>query len=697
MINMKCIEVLILCFVFYVSTVNASGDIKWELIGPGDADQVTSLSISDTGDVFMGTDIGGIYHSSNSGASWKPVNHGLKNLDITTPVLIADNSGKALFVGTRGGLYKSQDGGENWVNIRNGLPISKKSSLTGSVGSIEQNPLNFSQLYLGMGYRPSSAGNSTISKLKWLNYIFVSNDNGEHWQPLPPFGNEQKVNQIVASEINNNVVYVVGDKGIYKSNDAGLKWKRIYAGQAINLLEFKNKPELLVASTAGTGIIRSLDDGITWTNVKTGLSFYNLSKRHTNRYSVLVSSPKSPGVIYLTNSTWGGSGGLYKSTDFGESWTKVTSKLPESWLKTSRRMNSVAVSRNNIYLGSSRYIYQSDDGGESWTQLISKKVDKGWTNTGINIFGHTRVAKTDPGNQAIIYIGTADHGLVRSTDNGISWNPIGKSLNYADNVWDIDTCQKRPGYLFIISSNIKGKLCMYTGSDNGESWESYCDGLGKSNRNEKIYVEPKSCTTTYIASSEGLMRGDNRRGKWHTIFAQDNITVNDMAFDPVNNQHIYLATNKGIYKSINKGLDWELLQGLNDKKITSVHVSTKNPSVLLAGSSISSKNKAAIYKSRNRGSTWKIVKWDLGKYVSAITQNIKFPDSLYASINDYNYHDEYIDSGLYESNDHGESWQPVQNGLPKLRAFNVNSDYSGARVFLSTQGSGVYLREQNKE
>ena len=694
------ILLLMINFILLFSTSNViaiNSNEEWKLLGPGDADQVTSLTVRKSGDVFLGTDIGGIYHSADFGRHWEPVNNGLKNLDITTPVLVDESSQNTLLVGTRGGLYKTVDGAASWKNIRKGLPSLKKSSLSGSVGSIEQDSFNHSRFYLGMGYRPSSAGNSTISKLKWLNHIYVSNDKGESWYMLPSFGNKQKVNQIVSSEIESDVVYVAADEGIYKSSNAGMHWKQIYTGQILNLLEFKDKPNLLIASAGINGVIKSEDNGLTWKKINRGLSFGNFSNKKTNRYSVLAASSVEPGVIYLTNSTWSGPGGLYKSTNYGENWQKITDKLPESWLRTSRRMNAVAVGPNNkLYLGSSRYIYRSDDVGKTWLQLISKKYDGGWKHTGINIFGHTRVAKPVPNNNKLIYIGTADHGILRSINGGESWNPIGTSLDYADNVWDIDVCTKQPDSLYIISSNIKGKLCMYTSSNKGDTWQSHCDNLGKSNRNEKIYVEPKSCTVTYITTSKGLFRGDNTLGNWHTIFDHKDIIVNDFSFAPTASQLIYIATNKGVYKSTDKGSNWKTLPSLKGKKIESIHVSLKNPNVIFAGSSISYNNKAAIYRSQDAGKSWEIVKPVHGKYVSSFTQIMKKPDVLYASINDYNYHDVYIDAGVYKSVDHGMTWAPVYEVLPRLRAFNVSSSNSpDAKVYLSVQGGGVYVRSES--
>lgn len=691
--NNKYLLLYLSVFYFYSCSVISAEYNQWTLIGPGDADQVTSLSINNDGDVYAGTDIGGIYRSIDNGQSWNVLNNGLLNLDITTPIIHDDKKGTH-YVGTRGGFYKTTDNGLSWRNIRAGLPVAKKSSLSGSIGSIVTDPHNTSRLYLGMGYRPSTKGNSTVLKLDWLNHIFVSLDKGDSWNKLPAFGNVQRVSQIVVAKKSKGIIYVAAGQGIFKSTDSGSHWIKVYSGSVLNLLDFSEKPDLLIASVGNKGVIKSDDGGVTWRSINKGLSFGYLSQRSINRYSVLASSAATPGEIYVTNSTWKSAGGLYKSEDYGETWEFVSKKLPESWLKTSRRMNAVAVSSDDVlFLGSSRYIYRFDNNEAKWKQLISKKIDDGWAHTGINVFGNARAAKSAPASNDLIYVGTADHGIVRSTNGGVSWNPIGTSLEYADNIWGIDVCPSKPESLFIVSSNIKGNLCVYASHDKGDNWQSHCADLGKTNRNERIYVDPQDCTTTYVAGSKGLFRGSNAKGDWRLIFKQNNLVVNDVAFSSKKSGLIYVATKKGIYHSKNAGISWNKLPSLQKTNITSIMVSSIDAEVIFAGSNIAYNKSAEIYRSNDGGRTWQTVQSGIRKYISAFTQISSKPSVLYASTNDFNYHDSSSGAGVFRSDDHGLTWKDDNKGLPLLRAFDISSsDTEEKKVYLSTQGSGVYVK-----
>jgi hypothetical protein len=78
------------------------------------------------------------------------------------------------------------------------------------------------------------------------------------------------------------------------------------------------------------------------------------------------------------------------------------------------------------------------------------------------------------------------------------------------------------------------------------------------------------------------------------------------------------------------------------------------------------------------------------RLVSGIVQSSTNANLIYASTNDDNFHDESTGSGVFRSNNGGNSWVSVNIDLPTFRSFNINSDSFG-RVFLSANGGGAYL------
>ncbi len=79
--------------------------------GPGGGSGLT-LVINSNGHLFVGTDGGGVFGSTDNGSNWIGVNTGLMNTDL---LCLAINSSGHLFAGTWGGVFRSTDNGANWT------------------------------------------------------------------------------------------------------------------------------------------------------------------------------------------------------------------------------------------------------------------------------------------------------------------------------------------------------------------------------------------------------------------------------------------------------------------------------------------------------------------------------------------------------------------------------------------------------
>jgi photosystem II stability/assembly factor-like uncharacterized protein len=78
---------------------------------------VLSLAVNFRGEIFAGTDGGGVFRSTDNGSTWTQT--GLKNIEVRS---LAINSAGHLFAGTiGGGVYRSTDNGKNWIEVNNGL------------------------------------------------------------------------------------------------------------------------------------------------------------------------------------------------------------------------------------------------------------------------------------------------------------------------------------------------------------------------------------------------------------------------------------------------------------------------------------------------------------------------------------------------------------------------------------------------
>lgn len=687
----------------------ADEKITWKLIGPGDADQVTSLSVGEDGAVYAGTDIGGIYYSSNQGESWFPINNGIKNYDITTPVIIDPKDKKKLYVGTRGGFYKSTDGGVTWKSVWKGIGSPQSGSLSACIGSLVLHPEDNRILYLGFGYRPSTEGGPVIKKISWGSDIYMSKDDGETWKSSfsPGFfpDEELKVRHMVIDYKNTNIMYVATNEGLLKSLDAGKTWRNILNTAIRHIATHPNDPRMIYLAAGPEGVFKSENGGESWEKKNSGLHFIKTKSKHTDNYAQILIDKKNTKVMYAINSTWGESGGVYKSVDNGDTWIKVTKwngplggkgNVEIAWLELSRKVNAIALDPRNserIYIGTSRYIYRSDNGGATWKQLISKEVSPGrWTHRGINVFGHTHVVGIDPKDHNHLYVGTADHGLVISDDNGKSWYASVNGMKYKDDIFDVAVDPKKPNIVHVI--NAKGlKIAGFaTSSDYGNTWVQRTEGLPDNTLFNTILINPYHTEIIFIGGKPGIYKSEDKGISWikKDTGLPHEIRVQKLAYHPEKKSTLYAATDDGLYKSDDDGNSW-VKTHKNSLRIASLAIDSHQPEHLYAGVVRSKNGPGGVYKSSNGGKTWTQILSGPTRIESvAIVPSV--PSVIYAASNDHQYHDESSGEGVFRSVNGGKTWENINNGLPVLRAFNINVNPSPPHeVYLSANGSGVYV------
>jgi len=280
--------------------------------------------------------------------------------------------------------------------------------------------------------------------------VWKSEDYGRTWNPIFDGQPTQSVGAIAVSSSNPQVIYVasgeglqrpdlsVGD-GIYKSTDAGKTWMHLGLrdGEQIPALAIDpHDPNRLFAAVLGhpyggnleRGIFRSTDGGGTWEKV--------LYKDENTGGSDVEINPSNPNVIYASlwqsrlgpwedkNDFAGTNGGLFKSTDGGATWRKLTKGLPTDLVQINvaiaashpdRLYATVSTTKPNDYAtGEGVGFYRSEDGGESWIRITddprpAMKIGG----------GDLPIARVDPKNADIVY--SASIVAVKSSDGGKTW------------------------------------------------------------------------------------------------------------------------------------------------------------------------------------------------------------------------------------------------------------------------------------
>jgi photosystem II stability/assembly factor-like uncharacterized protein len=326
--------------------------------------------------------------------------------------------------------------------------------------------------------------------------VWKSDDYGRTWNPIFDDQPTQSIGAIAVAPSNSDTIYVasgeglrrpdlsVGD-GIYKSTDAGKTWRHLGLrdGQQIPALAVDpHDPNKLFAAVLGhpygpneeRGIFRSTDGGQTWKKV--------LYKDENTGGSDVVLDPANPNIVYASlwesrlgpwedgNSYGGTHGGLFKSTDGGETWRQLTKGLPENVVQINVAIATSAPNRIYATLGTKEEggygsgaglgVYRSDDAGESWR----KATDDPRPAMRIG-GGDLPVPLVDPKDPDTVY--SASIVTVRSTDGGKTWTSL-RGAPGGDDYQNLWINPENPNIILLVSD--QGALVSV---NRGETWGSW--------------------------------------------------------------------------------------------------------------------------------------------------------------------------------------------------------------------------------
>jgi len=295
--------------------------------------------------------------------------------------------------------------------------------------------------------------------------VWKSDDYGRTWDPLFDGEPTGSVGALAVAPSDPDIIYVgsgeglhrpdlsVGD-GLYRSPDAGKTWEHLGlrdAQQIPKIAVDPHDPDRIFVAVLGhpygpseqRGIFRSLDGGKTFSKVL-------FVDDYTGGDDVTI-DPANPNTLYATlwqaqegpweNGEWSGThGGIFKSTDGGDTWKKIGKDLPADMVQAHI---AVAPSAPNILYvalgttetneygtGSGMGLYRSDDGGENWHEV----TDDGRPEARIG-GGDVPEIMVDPQNPEILY--STSIVAWRSVDGGKKWTALRGAPGGDDyqNIW----------------------------------------------------------------------------------------------------------------------------------------------------------------------------------------------------------------------------------------------------------------------
>ncbi len=316
---------------------------------------------------------------------------------------------------TGGGVWKSTDYGQHWTNVSDGYVH------TGSIGAMQVAPSDPSVVYVGTG------SDGLRSNVIAGTGVYRSDDAGETWthRGLRMAG---QIGAVVVHPDDPDIVFVAAignafapnpERGVFRSRDGGSTWEHVLVVSdstgAVDL-EFapddpqtvyaslwraERKPWTIISGAREGGVFRSTDAGDSWRQLGSGLPSELIGK------SDLAVSPADPDRLYVLMEAEPG-GGLYRSDDRGEHFALVSTHAgilnrPFYYTNVDADPNDADV----VYVGNERF-FKSVDGGRTFQRMATPH-------------GDNHDLWIDP-NNSDVFIQSNDGGANVTRDGGATWS-----------------------------------------------------------------------------------------------------------------------------------------------------------------------------------------------------------------------------------------------------------------------------------
>ena len=604
--------------------------------------------------------------------------------------------------------------------------------------------------------------------------VWKTTDYGRTWAPLFDDQPTGSIGDIVVSPSNPNVVYVgsgegiqrpdlsVGD-GIYKSTDAGKTWTHLGLNDAQQIgglaIDPKDENRVFVAAlghpygpNAERGVYRTLDGGKTWEKVlykdeNTGAAQVTIDPNNSNVvYAALWAGRQGP----WENGAWNGpESGLFKSTDGGTTWKKLTDGLPTAQQGLGRIGFAIAPTNSNRMYATvesprSGGVYRSDNAGESWTLLTNDNRFYGRASDFAEL-------KVDPTNPNIVY--SANVVTWKSVDGGLTWAAF-RGAPGGDDYHRIWINPNNPDIILIASD--QGAIITVNGGQTFSSWynqptaqfyhvstdnafpynvyggqqESGSVGIASRSNDGEItfhewhpvgveeygYVAADPLDPNIIYGGK-ISKYDKRTGQVQNISPESVrrgkyrfLRTAPVLFSPIDPKTLYFAGNV-LFKTRNGGMNWDVISpdltreswdiptsvGIytnNDLKtmprrgvIYTIAPSFKDINTIWVGT-----DDGLIHLTRDGGKTWKnvtpaeVTSWSKVSIMEASHTDV---NTSYAAVNRIRCDD--MRPHIYKTSDGGKSWKEIIAGLPNDPINTVREDPKKKGLLFAGSERAVYV------
>ena len=600
-----------------------------------------------------------------------------------------------------GGLWRTSDGGASWTPLTDGMPSIGVSGI-----AIDYTNTNIMYILSGDG---DGGHTQSIGVLK-------SVDGGDTWQSTGltyAITSSVRGYKLLMHPTNPQILFVAANDGIHKTTDGGTSWTTVKFG-GFQDIEFRPDYAAIMYASSGTQFYTSANTGDSWTQTTTGVPV------NASRMAIGV-TPAAPTYVYLMTGPVPSAGsytGFYLSVNSGASFaTRSTTPnilgYASNGSDDKQQTNydlAIAVSRTsngNVIIGGIN-TWSSGNWGSTWA------ITSMWDNSGGIGYTHADIhgLEINPLNNWLYCV--SDGGVFRSTDFGSNWTDITAGIantqfyriaGIESNVnlitggaQDNGSDKWTGGSTMLHMLGADGMDCMIDPTNSNILYNTIQYGdLEKSINGGAsfTYIQPSGSSGPWVTplimdptnhniiygGYTNVYKSTNGGGSWTNMGASG---VNGMAIGTNNPNRVYAAAGSTLYTSANGGSNWATAGGgLPGITITFLAVDPNNAnSVFVTYGGYTSGQK--VFHSYDAGSTWANIS---GTLPNIPVDCIAFENTAGAPANAL-----YIgtDIGVFYRDDNHTDWIPFRNGLPVVPVFDIEINKTSGVLTAGTFGRGLW-------
>lgn len=655
-------------------------NFTWREIGPANpGGRITDIEgvASNPSIIYVGAATGGVWKTTNAGTTWEPIFDDQPNASIGD-IAVSSSNPNVIYVGTGeannrnsspwgSGVFKSMDGGKTWEFV--GLKETRH------IGRVLIDPKYPDIVYV-----------AALGHLWGINAergVFKTIDGGKNWQKVLYLDEKTGVTDLAMDPMDSGILYAAAHERLRDRFDGG---------------------DPVDQWGPKAGIYITTDGGQNWTKATQGLPTEEMGRIG------LDSARSMPGTVYALVSTEKtrsfrpgqepkeeklelNRGGIFRSTDYGKTWTHMNmhNNRPSYYSQIRVDPND----ENVIWTCGSPLAY-SEDGGK--TLIIGPEV-QGDTHIDYHALW------IDPNDSDHVLVG-GDGGINITYDRGKNW----------DIITQIGLAQ-----FYAITADMRKPYYVYGGLQDNGNW----GGPSHSRRGSGIVnndwfplsnadgfvcqVDPTDFNTVYYETQGGnLMRLDLRN--WQNDWirprppqVKEGEKMERYRFDwntpviisPHNPQTLYIGGNK-LFKTVNRGDSWQVISPdltadpeSRYSAIVSVDESPLKPGLIWAGTSDGN-----VQLTLDGGANWMLLNDHINGaprsyWVKRVEASNHVEGQAYVVFDGHRHDD--MAPYIYVTDDYGKNWKKITTGLPEGSVYVVREDYKNPDLLFAGTEFAVYI------